>query len=305
MIKEDFKASKRVSVTYDNKVMKMLYIYGHQPIPKPNQVVTFFLAKGLSPIQFKRPPSLQHEMTDLLREWGMGLTFHTLSMDSIFMLITACLLERKVVIFSKNVRFLSCTILALYPLLRPFVYQSVLIPLLPKVLVDFLGAPVPYVLGLTFPPPSSACTKEVVIFDLDSDKVTCNEELPQLPHLKDLRKKIKPYQKNLDKLFKKLAKPCYQMSEEQEKVAEKLCLIFQTHFNSLFSNFRKYCLSDRTDSEKPITVFLKESFLADQAKQTKPFFRKFLETQIFFQYCDHRLRKMDDHKKLTSSHSTL
>jgi len=62
----------------------------------------------------------------------------------------------------------------------------VLIPLLPKALVDFLGAPVPYVLGLAFTPSPSAYPKDVIFVDLDADRITCNEEMPQLPHIKEL-----------------------------------------------------------------------------------------------------------------------
>jgi hypothetical protein len=40
-------------------------------------------------------------------------------------------------------------------------------------------------------------------------------------------------------------------------------------------------------------VFLKDSFLNDQPRPAKPFLSRFLETQLFFQYCDLRLRQID------------
>lgn len=95
-------------------------------------------------------------------------------------------------------------------------------------LVDFLGAPVPYVLGLAFKPPSHVYPKDVVFVDLDTDRITCHEEIPQLPHVKDLyalpiscmyacmhilnsfylnrRKKLKPLMKNVEKLLYRLEK---------------------------------------------------------------------------------------------------
>ena len=56
---------------------------------------------------------------------------------------------------------------------------------------------------------------------------------------------------------------------------------------------KKLTCLNRTDSEKPITVFLKDSFLNDQPRVSRPFLIRFLETRIFFQYCDQRLRQID------------
>jgi len=96
------------------------------------------------------------------------------------------------------------------PLLRPFVYQSVMIPILPEMLLEFLEAPVPFVLGLTSAPPKHSFpkvhmapapfdgtgatsfalpfqdVKEFVIVDLDNDKVTAKDTLPSLPLFKEL-----------------------------------------------------------------------------------------------------------------------
>ncbi len=85
----------------------------------------------------------------------------------------------------------------------------------------------------------------------------------------------------------------YTVAEEQRSNCEAVAMLLQTHFSSLFANFRTYSLCDRTDMEKPITVFLKDSFLNDQPRSAKPFMTRFLETQLFFQYCDQRLRQID------------
>lgn len=75
------------------------------------------------------------------------------------------------------------------PLLRPFEYHSVHIPIVPDSLVDLLDAPVPFIVGLTSAPSKqnySKDNKEFVVVDLDNDKITAKDTLCQLPQLKEL-----------------------------------------------------------------------------------------------------------------------
>ena len=54
------------------------------------------------------------------------------------------------VVFCPNIGVLSTVVLALVPLLRPFAWQSLLLPVLPaqERLLDILDAPVPFILGV-------------------------------------------------------------------------------------------------------------------------------------------------------------
>jgi len=276
-----------------NQVLQVLGKYLGLDIPEPDQTINFFVHHGLPALRFKRPAF--HDQEYLLSNWSLPLTLYLLSTDNLLTLITACLLEKKVILHSSNVRFLSASVLSIMPLLRPFVYQSVMIPILPEMLLEFLEAPVPFVLGLTSAPPKHSFPKDVkefVIVDLDNDKVTAKDTLPSLPLFKELRKKLKPSQKILLS-GRQHGKAPYVPSEEQRSCCQATALTLQTFFSSFFSNFRTYCLCDKTDSEKPITVFLKDSFLNDQPRASKPFLSRFLETQIFFHFCDQRLRELD------------
>jgi hypothetical protein len=51
------------------------------------------------------------------------------------------------------------------------------------------------------------------------------------------------------------------------------------------------------DPTKPISVFIKESFLEDIPESECAFIEPFLSTQMFFQYSDKRLRKRDEKVK--------
>ena len=57
----------------------------------------------------------------------------------------AVLLERQVVIFCPNIGVLTSSVLALIPLVRPYAWQSLLLPVLPATeqMLDFLQARMP------------------------------------------------------------------------------------------------------------------------------------------------------------------
>lgn len=62
----------------------------------------------------------------------------------------AALLERQMVVFCPNIGVLSAAVLSLIPLMRPFAWQSLLLPVLPvqDKMLDLLEAPVPFILGI-------------------------------------------------------------------------------------------------------------------------------------------------------------
>jgi hypothetical protein len=93
----------------------------------------------------------------------------------------------------------------------------------------------------------------------------------------------------------------YRTSKEQMSIVEQISSVFESAFAMLFANFHECTIRDLTDPENPITVFMKESFLAELTDTdfTKPF----LESQIFFDYSDKKLRKRDDkHTKGKDDH---
>jgi hypothetical protein len=68
------------------------------------------------------------------------------------------LLEKQLVLFCPNIGLLSTCVLSLIPLLRPFTWQSLLLPVLPDNLLSFLEAPVPFVIGVQV----SSCFQHVL-----------------------------------------------------------------------------------------------------------------------------------------------
>lgn len=74
----------------------------------------------------------------------------SLSLDNIITLLNAAVLEKQMVVFCPHIGTLAAVVLALVPLLRPFAWQSLMLPVTPDSMLGFLEAPVPFVLGVQY-----------------------------------------------------------------------------------------------------------------------------------------------------------
>lgn len=77
----------------------------------------------------------------------------SLSIENIITLLTAVLLEKQLVVFCPHIGTLAAVVLSLVPLLRPFAWQSLMLPVTPGSMLAFLEAPVPFVLGVQYKTP--------------------------------------------------------------------------------------------------------------------------------------------------------
>lgn len=68
--------------------------------------------------------------------------------DTLFSVLTALLLEKHVVIVGPNFPIVSNVMMSLQALIAPFEWVHILIPILPSDLLDVLGAPPPYLVGI-------------------------------------------------------------------------------------------------------------------------------------------------------------
>mmetsp|Transcript_10947 Transcript_10947/g.10988 ORF Transcript_10947/g.10988 Transcript_10947/m.10988 type:complete len:158 (+) Transcript_10947:439-912(+) len=84
--------------------------------------------------------------------WFCAPLFSKLSFNDFFWILSAIAQEKSVVFVSGNLGLLTSCVLAYQVLLRPFRWPNLMIPILPKCLIDVLDAPVPLIAGMTKPP---------------------------------------------------------------------------------------------------------------------------------------------------------
>ncbi|CAN0404227.1 unnamed protein product, partial [Hapterophycus canaliculatus] len=67
---------------------------------------------------------------------------------SFLRLWSAVLCERRILLVAEDVRTLSSCVHALMAMLYPFSWQHVFIPLLPADMLEYVSAPMPFVIGV-------------------------------------------------------------------------------------------------------------------------------------------------------------
>jgi len=158
----------------------------------------FSLPGELRSFEFTCPPG--NEDTQIA-EWGLPTLFHLLSLPHIITLLTALLIEKQVVIVCNNLGYLSAVILSLLPLLRPYVYQGVFVPILPDGWTDYLQAPVPFIIGmqeLTKEQQKQYIGDDKLVVFLEKDKlIEPKAGIPALPEERRLTDKLKVFHKEV------------------------------------------------------------------------------------------------------------
>ncbi len=92
----------------------------------------------------------------------------------------------------------------------------------------------------------------------------------------------------------------YEPSTEEHEQVASVVTAFQTHLSNLFQHFRQHCITDISDATNPVSVFIKENFVLieyEESPDDQEFMRMFLDTQLFFDFCDKQLRKKDEKGK--------
>jgi hypothetical protein len=84
----------------------------------------------------------------LLSDWCFPILFKSLSLENVMTFFSAILSEIQIIFICQDLGLVSSIVLSTIPLLKPFVWQGPLLPLLPSDLSDFLFSPVPLITGI-------------------------------------------------------------------------------------------------------------------------------------------------------------
>jgi hypothetical protein len=71
---------------------------------------------------------------------------------------------------------------------------------------------------------------------------------------------------------------------------------FEAYFGRYFCHARKHCVRDTTDPDRPVSAFVRPSFLADVHVRDRAFFQRFLDTQTCSSYLEELIQKIDSGK---------
>ncbi|GIL62061.1 hypothetical protein Vafri_16363 [Volvox africanus] len=333
-----------VSVTSDmthhfspRHALDQLYSY---PLVHPGEQMILRFG-GVATLQFTRPvlgrrftvvgppraiqAYAEAELAEGLQHWTAAVLCRSLSLDNLLLVLTALLLERQVVVFCPHISVLSGCVLGLMPLLRPFCWQSLLLPVTPTSMMGFLEAPVPFVLGVQYKTSEvMARCSHLIRVNVYKDQVkNAGAALPQLPGLKRLTAALAPHHALLRRRLahpggsggvggvgggiassgaskaalgvllggKQVDEPVDGgrslrfLSSAEQAAASSFLSVLAHHLGSLCGDLRPHVITN-VGLSKRTGVLMKESLLEVIPPKDKPFVRQLVETQMFSVWSD-------------------
>ncbi|KAJ9543328.1 hypothetical protein OSB04_023035, partial [Centaurea solstitialis] len=245
-----------------------------------------------------------------LSNWTTAAICRALSLENVLILLAGVLLEKQVIITAPNLGVLSATVLSLIPMILPFEWQSLFLPVLPGKMFDFLDAPVPFIVGILHKPADSKMkTSNLVHVDLTHNETeeACFEldrqlpfwqvdisSLPPFPRFRELATRLAPLHGRLAADKSAIRKhPVYRLNKFQNEAAAQFLTVMRQHLESLCSNLAAHAITsvqrddDRVrratnyktvktstiDGYLQVSLLMKESYIDSFPARDRPFIK--------------------------------
>ncbi|XP_050208072.1 uncharacterized protein LOC126657431 [Mercurialis annua] len=300
-----------------NELLQIVCGYHSLPLPQRGSKIVFQPHEHLQAIWYRRPsvsdfkfpenfltsleaPEVKGKLAAAeealaLSIWTTATICRVLSLETILALVTGVLLEKQVVVVCPNLGVLSAVVLSLGPMIRPFQWQSLFLPVLPGRMLDFLDAPVPFIVGIQQKPEDwKMKTFNLVHVNVLKDQVKmCH--LPALPRYKELVSELAPlhcrlsYQSSIAKKH-----PVYRCNEVQAEAASQFLNIMRRYLESICSELRFHTITNVQSNSDRVCLLLKDSFIDSFPSRDRPFIKIFVDTQLFAVLSDQRLSSFEN-----------
>lgn len=291
----------------DLTTRKVLVAFGQQDAPPYGGTLTFRPDPGLPALTWTRTdvaeasahlglvpgcvPAEDVEAAMELADWTLNAVCDALSVDSMLSFLTAVLLEQQTVVFCPDLGRLSAIVLALRPLMLPFSWQCLMLPVLPASPqhLELLDAPVPFVLGLQHKTSEVlARCKGHVRVNVYKDSVGGVSRLPALPRRAALADAVAPLHARLRVIARTEpnTSPLRCATAEARAVSRALLAAVRAHLSSLVEDIRYYSVTDISEANMRTSVLLRDAFVDAFPQKDRAFMRAFTDTQLFSVYSD-------------------
>ncbi|KAF8090320.1 hypothetical protein N665_0479s0024 [Sinapis alba] len=302
---------------HNNDALQLICGYHSLAIPSRGSEVVFQPLEHLQSIAYTRPPVSALGLSEELiyssdsseinarlaaAEEAMGLSMWTtatvcriLSLETIMSLLAGVLLEKQIVVICPNLGVLSAIVLSLVPMIRPFQWQSLLLPVLPGRMFDFLEAPVPFLVGIHSKPTDwKVKTSNLILVNIINNQVKiCN--MPALPQRRELMAQLTPIHATLAHHSSTAKKhPVYKCNQIQAEAATKFLGVMRDYMESLCSDLHSHTITSVQSNSDRVSLLLKDSFIDSFSGRDRPFIKLFVDTQLFSVLSDSRLSSFEN-----------
>ncbi|RZB65091.1 DENN domain-containing protein 5B isoform C [Glycine soja] len=218
---------------------------------------------------------LAEEEATALSIWAVACMCGTLRLENVLAFFAGALLEKQIVFVCSNLGILSASVLSVIPLIRPYQWQSLLMPVLPNGMLEFLDAPVPYIVGIKNKTNEvqSKLTNNVILIDANRNQVK-SSTVPQLPRQKELMSSLRPYHETLvGESYLGRRRPVYECTEVQTEAAKGFLSVLRSYLDSLCYNIRSHTITNVQSNDDKVSLLLKESFIDSFPYRDRPFMK--------------------------------
>ncbi|XP_059495851.1 DENN domain-containing protein 1B isoform X2 [Stegostoma tigrinum] len=256
----------------DNEVkelLRMLYIH---PPPQPDsplklELLSYFIAPDINSL-----PTIPE---------SRNLTEYVVAVDvnNMLHLYASMLHERRIIITCSKLSTLTACVHGSTAMLYPMYWQHIYIPVLPPHLLDYCCAPMPYLIGIhssLMEKVRSRALEDVVILNVDSNTL----ESP----FNDLEK-MPPDVVSILKV---------KLKKQSAVTGDVVARAFLRAQAAIFGSYQDAL---KFNSDEPVT-FCEETFL-NHKPALKDFLQHAVHLQLFKQFIDNRLEKLNQGKELT------
>lgn len=209
-------------------------------------------------------PSIPHDRN--LTEY-----FNAVDIHNMMVVFASMLYERRIVVTSRRLSRLSACVQAANTIIYPMSWQHIFIPILPATLIDYLSAPMPFLIGVPCELMQRVRTADLgdaVVLDADNNRITSPyTDLDSLPA--DVVSMLKRSLRNPNNLL-----------------GDRVARCFLRALVQLIGGYRDALRFPQNCSK---ITFDSELFVRSRPSHMQPFLEEMLQLQIFHQFISERL----------------
>jgi hypothetical protein len=228
-----------------------------------------------------RPPlTVVRPETGSLSDYALAPLLSTFPANPIIQLFASLLFERRIIIISSDLERISSCVQAAVSALYPFAWHHIFIPVLPKQLLAYCSAPMPFLIGLhtsLLQPLQAMPLNEVVFVDLDKEVVSSNPaDVANLPPtiVGPLRTALEAATNGI-KSMSQMTQPrgnsvLIDLFHTENGAADytAVAMAFMYFFVKIFAGYKRFFVKDLT--RRPIrSTFDRETFVTSQNKAVR------------------------------------
>lgn len=244
-----------------------------QQLPDPGRNISIAFNNGASNFSIDCPKRFQ--LPSIPENRNLTEYYNAVSAANMMVIFASMLFERRIIVTSRKLTRLSACVQSANDVIYPMNWQHIFIPVLPASLIDYMLAPMPFLIGVpedVLQQVQRSEVGDVVILDADNDRIeTPFDDLNSLPTevVASLKKQLK---------------------NRAALLGDGVSRAFLRALVQLIGGYRDALIIK--NGEK--VTFNEQSFIDTRPASSQKFLKEMLHLQIFQQFIEERLEMLNN-----------